>query len=343
MPDRGSRIHVSLVALPDAMVSPVTGLYEMLNAFAFASGFEGGEPQKPPFKVEIVAPTDAPDISAGGLHLRAHRSVAEVERTDIVIVPVMMVTDGEWTTGRYAEVVDWLKAMHAQGAMLCSACTGVLILAETGLLDGREATIHWAFAPIFHRNFPQVTLRLEEVLVTAGDRQELVMSGATASWHDLVLYLIARHIGPTAAQMIARFMLLQWHPEGQAPYITFRAPTAHGDAVVAELQKWLQDHFSVASPVEEMLRHSGLPRRSFERRFKRATGYSPIAYVQHLRIEEAKRRLERTGEPIDAISWEVGYEDPAFFRRLFKRVTRLTPGDYRRRFHVPKFSMPEAS
>jgi transcriptional regulator GlxA family with amidase domain len=221
--------------------------------------------------------------------------------------------------------------------MLCSACSGVLLLAETGLLDGKEATIHWAYARTFRHNFPNVRLSLEKVLVTAGERQQFVMSGASASWHDLVLYLVARHVGPTAAQAIAKFMLLQWHVDGQAPYVVFEAPTDHGDAVVLDAQRWLSESFSIAAPVEQMVKRSSLAERSFKRRFSRATGYSPIVYVQHVRIEEAKRRLERTDEPIEEISWAIGYEDPAFFRRLFKRITRVTPGDYRRKFRLPDF------
>jgi transcriptional regulator GlxA family with amidase domain len=212
------------------------------------------------------------------------------------------------------------------------------LLGETGLLDGRKATIHWAYARTFRRNFPNIGLHLEKVLVTEGERQQFVMSGASASWHDLVLYLVARHVGPAAAQAIAKFMLLQWHVDGQAPYVVFETPTDHGDAIVLIAQEWLSDHFTVATPVDEMVRRSGLAERSFKRRFKKATGYSPITYVQHLRVEEAKRRLERTDATVDEISWNVGYEDPAFFRRLFKRITRITPGAYRRKFRLPTFA-----
>jgi transcriptional regulator GlxA family with amidase domain len=143
---------------------------------------------------------------------------------------------------------------------------------------------------------------------------------------------------PAAAQAIAKFMLLQWHEDGQAPYIVFETPTTHGDGVILDSQEWLADHFTVATPVDEMVRRSGLVERTFKRRFKKATGYSPITYVQHLRVEEAKHRLERTDAPIDEISWNVGYEDSAFFRRLFKRITRITPGAYRRKFQLPDFA-----
>lgn len=328
-------MRVSLLAIPDAMSSTLTGLYDVFNAFAILGTFDDAVPTPSPFRVEIVAPDRSPAMTASGLPLFAHRSIDEVDRTDIVILPSMMVEGSAWVCGRYPDTVRWLRAMHSGGASLCSACSGVLLLAETGLLDGREATFHWAYAPTFRRNFPKVRLRLQEVLIVAGRRNEIVMSGASASWHDLALYLIARHVGPTAAQAIRRFLLLQWHVDGQAPYIAFAPPVDHGDAAVLELQRWVKENLTVESPVEEMVRRSALPERTFKRRFRKATGYSPIAYVQHLRIEEAKRRLERTENPIDEIGWAVGYEDPAFFRRLFKRVTRLAPGEYRRKFRMP--------
>ena len=336
--DEGKRIHVSLVAIPELTISTLIGLYDVLNCFDLLGSFDEAVPRQSPFRTEIVGPTRDPMITASGLPVSPHRSLEEIERTDIVIVPSMIVEGSEWRTGRHPGVIRWLARMHDRGAMMCSACSGVLLLAETGLLDGRETTIHWAYAPTFRRNFPRVRLRLEKVLVATGDRRQFVMSGGSASWHDLVLYLVAQHVGPTAAQAVARFMLLQWHAEGQAPYIIFEAPTDHGDAAILGAQEWLRGHFSVATPVEEMVKRSGIAGRSFKRRFLKATGLTPIAYVQHLRVEEAKRRLERTDLSIEKISWQVGYEDPAFFRRLFKRITRITPGAYRKKFNMPDYS-----
>jgi len=211
----------------------------------------------------------------------------------------------------------------------------VFLLAETGLLDGVETTVHWVYARTFSETYPRVPIFPERALIAAGERQDLISSGASTSWHDLVLYLVTRLVSPVAAQAVARFFALQWHQEGLAPYTIFMPRSDHGDAAVINAQEWLKTHFAVASPVEEMVARSGLAERSFKRRFTRATGHTPIAYVQRLRIEEARRRLERTKAPIDEISWQVGYEDPAFFRRLFKRLAHMTPGAYRRKFHVP--------
>jgi transcriptional regulator GlxA family with amidase domain len=331
-------IHVSIVAIPDSMFSTLSGIYDVLNSFSMLSTYDDAVPKTSPFQVEIVTPTQEAISTASGLVLNAQRAFTDINSTDIVIVPSVMVQQGEWKAGRYPGMVQWLRQMHSQGATLCSACSGVLLLAETGLLNGKDATMHWAFASTFRQNFPQVHLRLEKVLVIAGEHDQFVMSGASASWYDLVLYLVVRYVGPTAAQAMSKFFALQWHSDGQAPYLVFDLPMNHEDATIRDAQIWLSEHFSIAAPIAEVIKQSGIPERSFKRRFSKATGYSPIAYVQCLRIEDAKRRLERTNASIDQISWSVGYEDAASFRRLFKRITGITPGDYRRKFSVPHFA-----
>ncbi len=331
---RREPLHVALVATPDAQVSPLSGLYETFGAFPLLANFEPDVPPRP-FEVEIVAPSRESVRGASGLPIGFHRTPDEIEHTDIAIVPLMMVKGPDWVTARYPGLVEWLRGLHDKGAILASACTGVLLLAETGLLRGREATIHWAFASTFRRNFPDVRLRTEEVLITAGDRDEFIMTGGVMSWHDLALYIIARHVGPTAAQSMARLLMLEWHAEGQAPYAAFSPRLDHDDAIIRGLQRWLKTHYAVSNPVEEMVSQSGLSRRTLERRFKNATDCSPITYVQNMRIAEARQRLERDGTPVEHIAHAVGYENTAFFRRLFKRITRLTPGAYRRKFQIP--------
>ncbi len=336
--NRREPLRVSLLVLPDVTIGGVTGLFDTLSVFPLLGTFDDSVPQTAPFTVELVGSSEGSSPTASGLPLSVHRSVEDADKTDIAIVPSLLVAEGTWVRGRYPDLVAWLQRVHGEGALVCSACSGVLLIAETGLLSGREATIHPAYARTFRDNFPDVRLRLEETLVATGEREELVSAGASASWHDLALYLVARHVGPTAAQALAKFMVLQWHTDGQAPYVPFDAPTDHGDAIVLAAQEWLRTGYAVATPVTELVERSGLPERTFKRRFARATGYAPIAYVQRVRVEEAKRRLERTSEPVDSISYAVGYEDPASFRRLFKRVTGVTPGAYRRKLQLPAFA-----
>lgn len=319
-------LHVSLVAVTDVAVSTLTGLYEVMRVAG------------PEFDVEIVGETVGPLALASGVPIEVQRSIDTIAASDIVIVPSMWMSSMGWRKGRYPALVTWIQRMHERGAMLCSACSGVFLLAETGLFDGMDATVHFDYTAWFAAAHPAVRIHPERVLVVAGAREELVTSGASNTWHDLVLYLIARHVGATEAQRIARAFALQWHQDGLTPFMTFEGKVDHGDAEILAAQRWLQKHFSVANPVDEVIQRSTLAERTFKRRFVAATGLAPLDYVQRIRVEDAKRRLERTVDPVDDIAWRVGYEDPAFFRRLFRRNVGMAPGAYRKRFRVPDFA-----
>jgi transcriptional regulator GlxA family with amidase domain len=199
-------VRVCLVAIPEVMASTLMGLYDVLNSFNLLSAYGDTSAGRAHFKAEIVATTAGSLPSASGVPVEAQRSIQQIDSADVIIVPSILVEQGEWQRGRYPALVKWLGEMHAAGAQLCSACSGVLLLAETGLLDGKDATVHWTYAPTFRRNFPNVKLRLDRALVAAGKHQEFLMSGASTSWHDLILYLIAQHAGPTAAQAIVKFL-----------------------------------------------------------------------------------------------------------------------------------------
>ncbi|HRP23525.1 MAG TPA: helix-turn-helix domain-containing protein [Thauera sp.] len=331
--------QVSLVALPDAVLSTLAGLFDVMNGVALMGIGPTGAPA--PFRVEIVGEAAGALELASGVPIEVQRAIDTIETSDIIIVPSVLLHPQGWERNRYPRLVEWLHRMHERGALLCSACSGVFLLAETGLFDGKDATVHFGYARAFAATYPAVTIHPERVLVISGRHDELVSSGASTTWHDLVLYLIARYAGATIAQEVARLFALQWHQDGLTPYIVFEGKTDHGDGEIHGAQQWLAEHFALANPVEEMIRRSRLAERTFKRRFAAATGLTPMVYAQRLRIEDAKRRLERTDLSIDEISWRVGYEDSAFFRRLFKRTTGLAPSAYRKRFRIPEFARPE--
>lgn len=320
-----SDLRVGLLAIPDTFMSCLSGLLETLTvARDVADG-------PVPFQLEIVASRPSVTIGRTRMPVAAQATLDAIERMDIVIIPASVMDGQTWITGRYPEEVIWLRRMHERGAILCSACSGALLLAETGLLDGQDVTTHWTLEHTFRENFPKVRLQLNRALIISRDGT-LVMSGASTAWHDLALYLVSRFSGPATARSVAKFFMLQWHAEGQTPYITFKESTDHGDRAIMAAQTWLQAHWSDPSPVEVMIARSGLSARSFARRFQKATGHAPLAYVQNIRIERAKRMLETSTDPIDEISAATGYEDPSFFRRIFKRNVGLRPIDYRRMF-----------
>lgn len=336
MPAIGSQpIRVAIVALPEALISTLVGIYDVLNGAAMM-GITA--PGRPAFSVQIVGEQSGALKLASGVPVEVQAGIEQVPECDIVIVPSILLSPSGWQPGRYPELAQWTQRMHARGARICSACSGVFLLAETGMFDGRDATVHFSYAKAFSELYPEVIVHPERVLVISGRHEELVSSGASNTWHDLVLYLIAHNVGATVAQEVARLFALQWHQDGLTPYMIFEGRSDHGDAEIAGAQDWLQQHFSVANPVDEMIRLSRLAERTFKRRFAAATGVTPIEYVQRLRVEEAKRRLERTDVAVEEIGWRVGYEDPAFFRRLFKRITGISPGAYRKRFQIPEFA-----
>jgi transcriptional regulator GlxA family with amidase domain len=228
--------------------------------------------------------------------------------------------------------MDWIRRQHERGASIYSACSGAVMLAETGLLDQCEATSHWGYQDLFRKHYPDVRFRPEPNLAFADPSGQIVTAGGTTSWHDLAIHIISRHCSPGEALRIAKVYLLKWHGEGELPYETLVRNNPHADSVVHTCEKWLEAHFTEQGALPRVVELANIPERTLKRRFKIATGSSLIERVQDLRVEEAKRLLEVGTMPVDEISFSVGYEDASFFRRLFKRRTGLTPSQYRRMF-----------
>jgi transcriptional regulator GlxA family with amidase domain len=236
--------------------------------------------------------------------------------------------------------LEWIRQRYRNGSAIYSACSGSVMLAATGLLDNKEATSHWGYADLFRRHYPQVRFRPEPALVFADRAGHIVTAGGSTSWHDLAIHIIARHLNPGEAMRIAKVYLLKWHSEGQLPYAALVRPQSHADSVVRQCEDWLGANYRVAEAVMRVVAVSGIPERTLKRRFKAATSATLIGYVQNLRVEEAKRQLETNAVSFEAIAADLGYENLAFFRRLFKRATGLTPGQYRKMFRPFMASNP---
>ncbi|HEX2113826.1 MAG TPA: helix-turn-helix domain-containing protein, partial [Alphaproteobacteria bacterium] len=332
-----SPVHVSVIVFPECDPSMMYGVYDTLWAAGrLWNTVTGAQPAAPLFEPRIVAADAGPLPLYTGVSIVPQDTIADVKQTDIVFVPNVMIDSGRHLRALDRRILDWIRRMHQQGAQLYAACGGPLVLAEAGVLDGLEATTHWTYAPLFRKKYPQVTLHEDRILVQSGAGHSVVCSGGASSWQDLVLMLIAKHGGAQEAIRISKLFLFQWHREGQLPYAAMIANVQHGDAAIVRCQEWLADNYARADIVAELVTYSGLAKRTFDRRFRAATGYSPLAYIQALRIEEAKQMLETGTAPVEAIAREVGYEDTASFRRLFQRLSGMTPGDYRRKFQLPR-------
>ena len=205
-------------------------------------------------------------------------------------------------------------------------------MAEAGLLDGRTCAGHWAYADLFGSEYPAVTFDAAAILVLATETEGVITAGGVTAWQDLALHVIARLCGPEHAIRTAKVHLLAGHQDGQLPYAAMVRLTDPNDAAVVRAQEWIADNYAVDNPVAAMVERSALLPRTFGRRFRAATGRRPMEYVHDVRIDEARRILESSSIPVDDVGFSVGYQDPTFFRRLFKRKTGLTPAAYRRKF-----------
>src|SRR5688500_6421421 len=210
--------HISIVAVANNSASTLFGIYDVL-AYVERQGLSSSGSAA--FHVEIVGEAAGPLALASGVTVEVQRAIDTIEASDILIVPsVHFGTDG-WKIGRYPRVIDWIGRMHERGATLCSACQGLFLLAETGLFDGRDSTVHYNAAEIFAATYPAIPIHPARPLMISGAREELLSSGASVAWHDLALHLVARYAGSAAAQDVAKAFALQWHHEGFSPYVVF--------------------------------------------------------------------------------------------------------------------------
>lgn len=327
------KLKVALLATPETTASTVHGMYDLFCSAGrdwdfIVSGVPGAQKIEP----RIVAESAAAFEAANGIWMRPHCSFADFPDPDIVCVSDLFVTPDEDVGRMHAAAVAWLKACHAAGATIASACSGAMLLAAAGLLDGNEATTHWAYCAALGRRHPKVKVSASRALVAAGEGQRVVTSGGGSTWYDMALFLVARFLGQEEAMRLAKLYLLDWHRVGQQPFATLARRVQAGDGVIGACQEWIAERYAEANPVAGMVALSGLNERTFKRRFRAATGMSPLDYVHTVRIEESKQLLETTEASIEAIAHDIGYEDGSFFRRLFRREVGITPAQYRRQF-----------
>lgn len=324
---------VAILTLPEVGASTVFGMYDLFMSTGRDWGLVvDGRPGASPIAPRLVAWRLEPFAAGNGVMIHPEATLEDGPVPDVVCVPELLVPPGEPIGGRFAHEIAYLQRCHAGGAILATACSGALLLAEAGLLDGRDATTHWAYCDVMEQRYPRVRVHAQRALVVTGDEQRLIMAGGGTTWLDLALYLIARLAGAEAAMQVARINLIDWHSIGQQPFARLARSRQTEDAVIARCQGWIAEHYASPTPVAQMTRLSGLAERSFARRFTQATGMAPLEYVHTLRLEEAKQMLEAGEQPVEGIANEVGYEDAAFFSRLFRRKVGLTPVQYRRRF-----------
>lgn len=326
------RPKVALLVAPTTSSAVLYGLFDVLYSVgAVFPDMVLGEPGDERLTVRIVSADGVAFRCPGNVLVEPHDSLSTSQRPDVVIVCDMYSPIHSVPRADYAVFRPWLREMHRQGVLIASVCSGALVLAEAGLLDGREVASHWAYAELFAREYPRSRLKRDSVLCLTHEAEGIVTAGGVTSWQELVLHVIRRLCGPDAARQTAKVHLLAGHEQGQLPYAMMNRHVAT-DGVIAACQYYIAMNYREPNPVQRMVDVSGLNARTFARRFRAATGRSAINYVVALRIEEAKQMLETSEADVEEISWSVGYEDPAAFRRIFRREVGATPTEHRRRF-----------
>lgn len=333
-------VPVAILVLPKSSASTVYGMYDIFMSTNTAwESFTKGRRGERLIHPILVSRDGLPLLVSNGVQIFPHTSLAECPEVAVICVPeAMEVPKG---SEELSEEMKWLRERYSRGTVVAAACSGPVLLAEAGLLDGYDAATHWAWCDLMRSRYPKVSVQEERTLVVSGKDKRLIMGGAGTSWMDMALYVIARTVNIEVAMQVARVWLIDWHAIGQQPFASLVKTQQVEDGVVARCLVWIGENYTIAKPVSAMIQLSGLSERDFKRRFSQATGMSPLEYVHALRLEEAKHLLESSDTEAEEIASELGYEDTSFFNRLFKRKVNLTPAQYRKHFGLVRKLLAE--
>ncbi|MBI9075807.1 MAG: helix-turn-helix domain-containing protein [Desulfatibacillum sp.] len=321
--------HLTLLAFQNCAASAI---YGCIDAFAISNRWygqlnQGEDDGAPLFSWDIASIDGKPVEAEGRVTVTPHCSIHEVESTDFILIPGFL-PPLDFIGDVPKELTAWIRRHHEKDVLVGTTCTGTFLLAETGLLDGKTATTNLKFSRYFQKLYPAVNLKPERILT---EDSGFLCSGATTSVFDLCVYLIEKFGYEELAVLCSKALLME--PRySQSPYTIFEFQKDHTDTAVKEAQCYMEERFTTHISVEALACDLGISPRHFVRRFKSATGDSPLLYLQRIRIEAAKQKLEKTVESIEEITQQVGYEDPNSFRKLFKKTTGLSPREYRNRF-----------
>lgn len=320
---------ISILILEQSLPS---GIVSFVDVFKMAGAMwdkSKGFVVNPLFDVEIVSIDGKPIQYSTALWMKPDKSISEVETTDLIMVP----SSGYdiTTLGPYArEMTDWLACQNDRGTWIAGGCTGVFLLAEAGILKGKTATTHWGYVDLFREKYPDIQMNSDKIMT----RDDTVFcSGGGSAGIDLCLYLIERFSGQKVANRCAKILLLERGRHVQPSFANFYPQKTHQDLEIIKAQNWIEAYASDPFLVDDVASHVGMSLRNFKRRFKNATGESPLVYMQKLRIEAAKNMLEKKSTGIEEIANQVGYDDIGFFRKLFARYVGVSPSLYRQKFN----------
>jgi len=303
-------------------VTPPFRTFHTANEFLTTFG------KKPVFEVEYVGLKEYVPANNGEYTIKTDRLLKNVHETDLLIIPP---TFGDTAKGieANAEAIPYFKKLHANGSSLASLCIGAFLLAETGLLNGKKCSTHWAHVNEFKARYPEVEVEDGAIITEHGN---IYSSGGASSLWNLILYLVEKFSDRETAVMISKYFALDIGRDSQSQFAIFKGQRNHGDEDIKKVQDYIEEHYNLKLTIETLAKLINTGRRTFERRFKEATNNTPIDYIQRVRIEAAKKFCEASRRNVSEIMFDVGYTDTKAFRDIFKKITGLTPIEYRNKF-----------
>ncbi|HYC85142.1 MAG TPA: helix-turn-helix domain-containing protein [Chryseosolibacter sp.] len=317
---------ISILVPRGAILGSIEGprqLFSQVNQFFIGKG------ARPPFKIQLVGLSRHTPLSGGLFTANADVLLHEHDKTDLVIIPAL---DGDLGSAleKNKEMIPWITRQYKEGAEIASLCLGAFLLAATGLLKGRKCATHWLAESQFRQMFPDVSLMAERVIT---DERGLYSSGGAYSYLNLILYLIEKYVGREMAILSAKVFAIEIERDSQSPFIIFQGQKEHDDEAIRKAQEYIEKNFQNRITVDQLASMFALGRRNLERRFKKATSNTVVEYIQRVKIEAAKISLESSRENVNEVMYKVGYTDTKAFRTTFRRITGLSPIEYRNKYN----------
>ncbi len=318
--------HISILVPKGAILGSLEGSRQLFTQVNEFMKYRGAPPM---FKVQLVGLSKETPLSGGAFTAHANLLIDEVKKTDLIIIPAL---DGDIQQALEAnqDFIPWIIKQYKNGAEVASLCIGAFVLASTGLLNGRKCATHWLAANQFKKMFPDVELVTEQIIT---DEQGLYSSGGAFSYMNLILYLIEKYAGREIAILSAKVFAIEIDRHSQSPFIMFQGQKEHSDESIKHAQTFIENNFQDKITVDELASMLALGRRNLERRFKKATSNTVIEYIQRVKIEAAKKSFETTRKNINEIMYDVGYSDTKAFRTVFRKITGLSPIEYRSKYN----------
>jgi transcriptional regulator GlxA family with amidase domain len=318
--------HISILVPTDAIIGSIVGPYQL---FTEVNGILSQMGKQPMFKVKLVGISKEAFTNDGLFMVKPDLNLNEVDKTDLIVIPALQ-GNLQKAIAVNEEFIPWIVKQYKGGAEVASLCIGAFLLASTGLLTGRKCATHWLAANEFRKMFPDVDLVAEKIIT---DEHGIYSSGGAYSYLNLILYIIEKYAGRDAAVLCAKIFAIEIDRDSQSAFTIFRGQKEHDDEHIKKAQEFIESNFSERITVDQLASMLALGRRNLERRFKKATSNTVVEYIQRVKIEAAKINLESSRENVNEVMYKVGYTDTKAFRTTFKKITGLSPVQYRNKYN----------